>query len=379
MRYLVYILIVCSLIGTNFFVSTGITWGDIFCAILLLISILNLIQRRWIIDRFCKLSALYLPCMLIAAIINGEVTNTIFINYFRNYFWGVLAYLSLSNSINSIKDIRRCLVVSIAYLVYFLFNFRVLMQNSSYDTINTLDFGYGRNNVAFTSLLIAVFLEFLYYSKLARAYILLGVVLMAIIILFCASRYAMIMLVISFLIFRVSSKQRINLTEVTSFAVLAVIGFFIYNFVIGFIDTSFYEYSQTYLTEKLSDARADFWQTRVMAINVKPITEMLSSGNYLFLLFGSPIAVQHSFLSHTLITTGVVGCLCYLISHIRLLVWIYKFKGVFLFLFIIVMVMFVNDFITNARFYVGVNSILYGAICAIIFKYIRIIGNTSLS
>jgi len=379
MRYIIYLLVVGSLVGYNYKIVTGFTWADVMCLSLLLISIVNHIQRRWKMDRLCRLSALYLPCMLAAAIINSELTNTIFINYFRNYLWGGLVYNALSNSIHSMKDIKWFLLFATAFIAVFLFNFRDMMTETQYNTINTLDFGYGRNNVAFTALLLAIVFEFLYYAKITRAYILLGVVLMAIIIVFCASRYAMIMLLISFFIYRINSNIKIRLSEIFSYVVFICIAIVIYNYVIGFIDTSFFEYSREYLNQKISRSGEDFYDTRIVAINVQPISDLIMSENKLALLFGVPEAIQHSFFSHTLITTGVIGCLCYLITQIKVLTLTYRFKGVYIFLFIVVLVMFLNDFITNARFIVGVNSMLYGVICAILYKYIQINEDTSIS
>lgn len=380
MKLVVYALAVGGLVGTNFNIITGVTWGDIAASILLIIAIVCHLLGKWRLDMFSKLSAIYLPFMLVSAIINAELLNTIFINYFRNYLWGILFYDVLSNTIHSIKDIKRILVMFAAYLLFFLLNFKSMMDNTYYDTIATLDFGYGRNNVAFTALLLSIFFLFLYYSKLLKFYILVGIVLMSIIITFCASRYAMIMLVLSFILFYLCSRKGTNLKEILLFLLIAVVGGVVYHFVIGFIDESFYEFSQSYLNDKINGAGNDFWTTRILEINVKPVTNVLQSNNpLLVLMFGAPEAIQHSFLSHTLITTGLIGCLCFVVTHIKILFWSYQFKGVYFFLFLIVMVMFVNDFITNSRFIVTVNSMLYGMICAILYNYMKIYENFNIS
>lgn len=105
---------------------------------------------------------------------------------------------SLSNNIKSIQDIKKLIVIGSAFLVVFLLNYRTMMQETYSENLATLDFGYGRNNVAFTALLFSILFEFLYYTKLLKSYVLLGIIIMAVIIVFCSSRYAMMMLVISF-------------------------------------------------------------------------------------------------------------------------------------------------------------------------------------
>lgn len=379
-KYIVYILITGALIGSNYSIFTGFTWADVLCCLLLVLSCINHVLRRWKIDSICKLLSLYLPCMLASAIINGQLANTIFINYFRNYFWGIVAYNALANNLSSMKDIKRLLLISSVYIVIFLLDFRIMLLNTYDNTLNTLDFGYGRNNVAFTALLLAIVFEFLYYSKIVKPYILAGIVLMVFIIVFCASRYAMIMLFLSFILFRIKSNRRMRLSEILMLIVLCGVSLLVFNVAEGFVDSSFWEYSQSYLRDKMSAAGDDFFYMRLITINVKPIFDVLRTENpLLVLLFGVPTEIQHSFFSHTLITTGLMGCICYMYSHIKLLGVTYRLKGTSFFLFIVVMVMFVNDFITNSGFIVGVNSILFGVICATFYRYICIHENIVVS
>lgn len=379
MKYVIYILVICSMIGSYFNVNTGITYEDVACVILLVLSIFKCANNKWTIDRFCKLSALYIPFMIFSALLNGELTNTVFINYFRNYTWGILVYFALANNIKSLQDINKILLLGIAFLIVFMLNFRIMMQSSFSENLATLDFEYGRNNVAFTALLFSILFEFLYYSKLVKSYVLLGVVVMTVIIVFCTSRYSMMMLVISYVVFRIFSKMKLSASEMLAVASFIFLGPLLYEYIISFMDSSFYESSQSYLNEKLNDADGDFWNSRIMDINVKPIQKMLNDDNVLSFFVGNTVSIQHSFFSHTLITTGVLGFLCYLITNTKLLVWTFKYKGVHFFLFIMVMVMACNDFITNARFIIGLNSVFYGSLCAIMYRYIALNENANLS
>ncbi|MCE9239299.1 hypothetical protein [Bacteroides thetaiotaomicron] len=379
MKYLVYALSVGAMIGTFYNIAAGITYADIACVILLMLSLYKFATHQWTTDRFFTLTALYVPFMIIAAVLNGDMTNTIFINYFRNYFWGVVIYFALSNSINSLQDIKKLVLMGSAFFLVFLLNYRTMIQDTFSESLATLDFGYGRNNVAFTALLFSILFEFLYYTKLVKSYILLGIVIMAVIIVFCTSRYSMMMLVISFLLFRFFSHQKVSGSEVFSILLLIIVGPLLYEYILTFVDSSFYEYSQSYLNEKMNGASDDFWNSRIMSINVKPIQHMLDFEGTSFLFIGNPLGIQHSFFSHSLITTGIAGCLCYLVTNIKLLKWSFQFKGEYLFLFIVVMVMFANDFITNARFIIGVNSVFYCYLCAIMYRYIIINENVNIS
>ena len=379
MKYLVYILSVGSLIGSYYKIAPGISYEDIACVLLFIISLFNFIEHKWKVDRFCKLTALYIPFMILPALINGDLTNTVFINYFRNYTWGVVVYFALSNTLDSERDIKKLLLIGVAFFVVFALNFRMLMQSSFSENINTIDFEYGRNNVAFTALLFSLLFEFLYYSKLVKSYILLGIVLMIVIIVFSASRFSMMMLVISYLLFRILSHKKITWSEILTIVVLVIVGPLIYDYILSFVDSSFYENSQNFLNKKMNGALDDFWYTRIIGINVNPIKNAFSTDGALFLLMGKPLAVQHSFFSHSLITTGLAGWLIYLISNYKLLKWSYHYKGVYIFLFITILVMLTNDFITNARFIIGVNSVFYSSLCAIVYRYIVVNEHLNIS
>lgn len=379
MKYIIYIITICSLIGTQFPIRSGVTYADVCCAILLIISAIKFIKRSWKIDQFCKLTIAYIPIMFLVAIVNSDITNTIFINYFRNYLWGVVVYFALSNSIHTIKDIKVILSYSILFLLMFLLNYKGMIQESYYESIATLDFGYGRNNVAFTALLIAIVFEFLYYSKLAGSYILIGILLMSIIIVFCASRFAMIMLVVSFIIARLFLHKRLSIYDFFSLSLLLAIGLYFYNYASNLVDPVFYQNSIDLLTEKLVGTTDDLIDTRIYLINIVPLSNTVSTDGFGFLLFGKPEAIQHSSFAHTLITTGILGFSVFIITNIKILFLTFRYKGVNIFLFIVVLVMFINDFITNARFIVCMNSILYGVICAILYRYILVNENIHFS
>ena len=80
MKFLVYALSVGALIGSYYSIAAGITYADIACALLLIISSYKFITHQWLTDRFFTLTAIYVPFMIAAALINGDLTNTIFIN-----------------------------------------------------------------------------------------------------------------------------------------------------------------------------------------------------------------------------------------------------------------------------------------------------------
>ena len=377
MKYLIYILSIGALVGCDYHIATGITWSDIFCLILLLISIIKYLRNEWVLDTFAKYSSIYIPIMFVVALANAEISNTVFINFFRNYTMGVIVYVPLSNIICTKKDLRVFLMFLSVFLVQFMINYRRMMQDTFSENLATLDFGYGRNNVAFTALLFAILFEFLYYAKIVKSYILLGIVVMVVIITLCASRYAMMMLAISFFLYRIMSGKKFSSGEVLSIGILVVTTPFILTFIEGLVDSSFLESSRDYLNEKMANADSDFYGTRIIDINVKPIDSFINEKGILSLIIGDGISIQHSFFSHTLLTTGIIGLYVFVRYMVLLIKWAYQFKREGFFLFIVILTMYLNDFITNARFIINVNSIFYCTLCAIIIKYIQLYENNN--
>lgn len=378
MKYIIYLLSIGALVGFDYSITQGVSWADIAWGTLFVISLFNLLRRTWKFDYFAKCSALFIPFMLISALLNGEIGNTIFVNFFRNYTAGVVVYFALSNTIQSRKDIKTFLICGLVFLLSFILNYRRMMLDTYYENLATLDFGYGRNNVAFTALLFAILFEFLYYSKLAKGYILLGDVVMAVIIVLCASRYAMIMLIASYIIYRIMSGVKFSGKDVLVVGAFFLLLPFAFNAISGLGDSTFFENSSNYLNEKISNAGDDFYHTRIYLINVEPILKYISNKGVISLVIGDGCSIQHSFFSHALITTGVIGLYVFLRCLVNLLKWSFHFKGEGFSLFVIILTMYLNDFITNARFIIGVNSVFYCALCAIVYKYIQLSNNENI-
>lgn len=368
-------MVVLCLIGTYYPIAPGITLADYICVPLFIVSCYKILLKRWGFDIFFKLTSIYIICMLLSALFNGNLFNTTFINFFRNYTYGSIIYLVTVNCLKSYKDIKVLLFFFLAYVLVFLFNYQTMMQDSFSQDLAHIDFGYGRNNVAFTAMLLAIFCEFLFYSKLLKSYIVLLIPLMLLIMVSCASRFAFIMFVTSFIVYRIFAKTGFSKRELFTIVLLMLVTPFVSSLLMNYIDSSFLSSSSEYLTEKVNNADDDFIHLRIFAINLIPIEKFYNENGLGHLLLGDGVSIQHSWFSHTFITTGIVGLICYIKTNIELILWSFKYKGVGLFLFIFITAMISNDFITNARFIVNVNSMLYALLCAIIYKYIELNEN----
>ena len=128
MKILIFLLSVGALLGIDYAIAPGITWADVAWGCILIISIIKLVNHKWEIDYFTKYSMMFIPCMIISSIGNFEFTNTVFINFFRNYTAGIVVYFALSNVIESKKDIKIFLLFGIAFLLQFMWFFFNLVE-----------------------------------------------------------------------------------------------------------------------------------------------------------------------------------------------------------------------------------------------------------
>lgn len=370
MNFFYLLLVLACLIGNSFSLDKGITISDPICVFFAVIAFYKVFTKSWHMDSFFKLTVGYVPFMLFSALANGTILNTVFLNFFRNYIFIPVIYLIVINSINSSKDLKLFCFLIFIYVVFFLSNFSTAMQDTYYQDLNQIDFEFGRNNVAFVSLLLSIFCAFLYYSKLFGKYVLLLIPFLVLVMVSCASRFAIIMLVLGYLIFRLFSKTKISVSEVCILFFLVLLTPYFMRVMNSFVDETFFAMSQEYLEEKLNNATDDLYQTRILSINYKPIILFMSLVDVSQILCGDGVSIQHSFVSHTIITTGVFGFLYYIFSFFYLSKKAFCHKQAGMFLFVLFITMNINDFVTNARFIVGVNSLLFAAIAATIYKYI---------
>ena len=161
------VLLMGSLIGTNFNVAPGIYWADFFCAVLGMICICRLGLKRWKGDLVSNLTLGYIGFLAVSSLINQTYGHTQFQNYFRIFLCGWIVYVFLRNSLHTNDDIRMFSIMFILYSIFFLMYSRTSLLKAMSEVNNNfymLDFGYGRNNWGFTNLLHIIFLSFILYK-----------------------------------------------------------------------------------------------------------------------------------------------------------------------------------------------------------------------
>ena len=109
MAYLIYILYFCALVGTRFDIAAGITMADFFCGGLAIICAFKysvILHKK---DLIAKYTFVYSVLLLFSATINGNITNTVVLNFSRIFVEGLIVYVSLIIAIKKEKNIKKYL------------------------------------------------------------------------------------------------------------------------------------------------------------------------------------------------------------------------------------------------------------------------------
>jgi len=372
-----YILLLSSLIGTSFSIAAGITFGDVFCLLLMLQAVPKLLKKKWRMDFFFKVSFTYVIMMLLSATLNGTLTNTIFINFIRIAFDGCLVYLCLRNTLKTEEDVKLFIKIMLIFPLFFAVKLKQILEstfNPDVLSIHEVEFDNGRNGFGFTALLYLLFVLLAYYKNfLNRLPSLIICTFLLGCIYFSVSRAAILLALITIVMYVITVElKRISTHQVVIYLALLLFIPIILHMLSSYISLGVLESGQELLESKMEDTGSDFIDIRIYFINIIPIKESFRQFSLLQTLFGDGLTVRHSFIAHSLIVTGLIGFIvfCYSILVPMFHYWRKGFLGKS-FVYVMALMLY-NDFLTNARYIIHENTMLYMIICAIFVSLINI-------
>lgn len=364
MRYIATVLILGSLIGTNYLLFPGIYVSDFFCLIAFIFVLLG--KQRLDKDYFYKSTITYSCIMLASALLNFTIVQSIFINYFRNFTEGLIIYLLILKYFRDSKSFSFLTYVFIGYAIYFLIASRQMLNASLVDAegFGLLDFGTGRNNWSFTNLLTLILLTFIILEIKPRfgKYIFLLFPFLLFNIYFSTSRFSEITLLIFFFFVRYWMGKKIKATEFLLYGIILIIGSYAMDFVSGMFDAGMLEQSRSLADDKSSSTFDDLINARLWELNLEPIVRRLNSMDILGIIIGDGISICHGVFAHTFLSTGIIGFIFFCRYNIRAMKLNWNDNKVAKFSAFVIFAMLLNDFVTNARFIVVLNTIYYMAI-----------------
>lgn len=373
MRRFIILLFFCALIGTQFSVITGVRFSDFFCVPLFIYALFNIRRIGFNRNLIAKYSLFYSFILLFSGLVNGTITNTVFINFTRIFLEGTVAFCALFIALKTEKELRFFATFFYIYSLYFVLTFASSLSATIADEGNfqALDILNGRNAMAVSNLLIVIMLTFMLLTsqkKIDKTVIALFPFLIFN-IFFSASRFSVLSLVLFGLFLLLWMRSKISKQNTVILLTLIVALPFFVQMIGSKIDTSVMDYSSELLNEKINKNEDGGFAYRINELNVRVINNWLKDSPIIMWFFGDGISITHGVFSFTFCCTGVIGFLYFLITNIKM-IWVYMRRSkTGQYIAFLIFVFFLNDIVTNSRFIIGLNTILYMGMMAFMLSY----------
>ena len=377
-NYLFIIIFFCTLVGHRFEIMTGVSWADVFTLIQVFLLLVNWKYIKFRNDIISKFTFGYLVILIVSSLLNGTFENTVFINIARNYTEGIIAYVALTNSLKSPKIFRFFTYLSVIFIILYLSTSRndliaSLEESNSYAA---LDFEFGRNSFAVTNLLIIILTTFvIYIGKLKYSkYLWVLYPVMLFNIYLSASRFSNISLVIftAFMLYMMKGRLTFQRIVLGGLAIIAL--YYVMPTIAGTLDSDVVSYGADLLYNKLATNHDGGLFYRLYNLNYLVIVEWLEAMPVYLWLFGDGISITHGVFSFTFCCTGLVGLVYFCSTNF---IMIKRFwdgtKTTNSFIACLVLIFFLNDIVTNSRFIVGLNTLIYMGVLAYMYAYHKLL------
>lgn len=365
LKHIIIFFYYCALIGSQFPIAPGVSWMDVFCIPLLIYVLANTKRLNISEDIIARTSIVYAIIMIASGILNTTLTNTVFVNFTRNFIEGIIAYLALSVSLKGEKEIIRFSYLSFFYAAAYLLitNISILTSieyDANFSGVSSDVYG-GRNGMAVTNLLVIILLTYhIFFWKNKKANIVLVLFPFLVFnIIFSASRFSVISLVIfiAFVILFMSGRMKMS-NKIILILFLAVIPYLV-SMLESRMDSGVMSYSSELLQNKITKNEDGGFAYRLNDLNFLVIKNWLNVTPAYSWLFGDGISITHGIFSFTFCATGLVGFLYFIISHLKMIVVFWKRKKYEKYIAALIFIFILNDIVTNSRFIIGMNTMIY--------------------
>lgn len=371
--FLIYLSIFLTLYKFDLSALT-VTYSDAVFVLLVLLFLKDLVDGRLRFPRFAQDWLFYILILLFSGLVNLTFLEGPFLNIFKTYCFSFVLFVMVYSYIqNGLLRKKMFLIYSAILLVAFMIKTWTEMQANllaadvEFTSVGLFDSSLNLNTWGF--ILVLFLVQTLYFAVTTKfknlAIIIAGITLIFIFFSYSRTAYtlALMALLWTFLYVDRGAKNTIVLPLI----LLGVIylGWNIWEFNIS-------EDSLSFLERKSTGYGDDLVNTRFQMINILPLEEHYSEFNIINIVVGDGISIQHSFLSHTLIVTGILGFIVYvrrfwsqlavLIENIKRRLLVKESKMLVLLLLIIL----INDFITNISAYLPFSAYLGWVIAAFI-------------
>ena len=353
--------------------------ADFFCgglAIICAFKFSTIMSKK---DIIAKYTFIYSVLLLFSATISGNITNTVVLNFSRIFVEGLIVYASLIIAIKKEKDIKILSILIVLFSILYLFTSREQLNASMMQENNfaLVDFGQGRNAFGVTNLLLSLIIVFIYFTKpfALSKYCLLFIPFFIFNIIFSASRFSTLSMAIFAAFVLYWQRRSISFRNIFFILLGCAAVYYIVPILTQSVDSTFMNTSTELLTNKLEKNEDGGFMYRLMDLNILWIADWLDETPFFMWFFGDGASITHGILSFTFCCTGLVGFIYFCYSNIKMAMKSYKSGFYGQYLCFVIGIYFLNDMVTNSRFIISQNTLIYMGILAYICSYIKIHSN----
>lgn len=362
--------------------SISVTYGDFVSLFIVLLFINDLFKNYYKFPRYAKYWMFYIIILFVSAIVNLTFFEGRFLNIFKTnivslIYFIILYSLVVKNEIKIKTLMSGIMVLGLAFLVKTWPEMQKAwaIAENEFTNVNIFDSSLNLNTWGFILILFLIVMLYSWVSKIHARVAIISCVILVVFIFFSYSRaaYSLTALVLIWSIFYINKSNFKNLI----LPVLLIGIIFIFRNQLNVFNFNISESALSFLDKKSGNYSEDLINTRFYLINIKPFIESYESFNPLQMLIGDGVSVQHSFISHSLIVTGILGFIVFMKRFLYAVKYcIYRIKKnsnvvPAKFLILIILVVLINDFVTNISSFLPFAAYLSAVIMAFLFAEIN--------
>lgn len=357
-------------------VGLSLTYSDILMSFVILLYGHDIVKGKIKFEKFSTYWGLYLFILLISGAINLTLFEGRFLNVFKTNLFSLILFSIIYNLIKKkTLTAKKFILGLIGLLTVFLLKTWTEMQTSlgisgrDFTHLDLFESSLNLNGWGFCLCLFLFILLFAWNKKIYSNVCLAGSIILVIFIFFSFSRtaYSITALIVSwnfFYILKLKLKKILPLLTIISLIV-------IFSEYLNFFNFKVSDTALNFFTGKSENYGEDLINTRFYLINIEPIVSNFEKFNIFQVLFGDGESVQHSWISNSLVVTGMIGFIVYLKKYLYIIQSSYKKIKLnnnlieAQSLILLTLMILINDFVTNISSFLPIAAYL----SAIIFGF----------
>lgn len=294
----------------------SLTYGDIVLPIVFLLFIRDVINKKIRLERFGRYFMYFVILLLFTGIVNSTFLDGPFLNIFKTSLISLVFYLWSYSLVyrNKLNGDQFVIGIGLFSIVFILLTWPQMQQAWSMSSLGftnyqVFDSSLNLNTWGYMVVLFLVISLYGWSNNIFKKLSIIGVFIFSFFIILSFSRSAYALTIFSFL-WVLIFVQKLNIKKIL-FPVVVLFVLFIFLDGISYIQSFIPDSANQFWERKANNAQNDLIETRFYLINIFPIKENFSTFNFFQLIFGDGVSVQHSWISNSLVVTGIIGFFVY--------------------------------------------------------------------